>query len=96
MRSLVNASSSPTLRQGRKNPPLLIAWWALWLAVGFLGSISLRLTGLGMADTAVSDTLELASSLLSVPLYLLARLIVLKVFGDQAACRAGVLQATGT
>jgi hypothetical protein len=85
MRDLAKASRSPRQWELEDTPPLLIAWWLLWLVVQMLSNGLLRATvsDRTMANVQQLSLFEIASGVLGVPLYLLARYIVRRVWRDQ-------------
>jgi Domain of unknown function (DUF4328) len=86
MGDLAKASRDPRTWQLEDTPPLILVWWLLWLLAQFLGNG--RLTSESSAHTIARlegvTVLEIASGVLSVPLYLLARYIVRRVWRDQS------------
>lgn len=90
MNQLVRASRNPRQWELEDTPPLIIAWWILWLIAQVLGNSVFR--GGMAAKTAAAiysaTQLDIALSVASVPLYLLAWLIVRRVWRDQSVTYA--------
>lgn len=86
MADLAKASRDPRMWHLEGTPVLIIVWWILWLLTQFIGNGMLN----SMASAHTSDrleemtVLEIASSVLSVPLYLLACYIVRRIWRDQS------------
>jgi hypothetical protein len=85
MRDLAKASRNPRTWHLEDTPVLIIIWWILWLLTQFIGNGMLRSTAYARTidQLEVVTVLEIAFGALSVPLYLLARYIVRRVWRDQ-------------
>jgi hypothetical protein len=93
MNQLVRASRNPRQWELEDTPFVIVAWWALWLIVEVLGNVV-------ASASAQSSAVEQAQvgvvvNALSVPLYLLAWLIVRRVWRDQSETRAQQLSLSG-
>jgi Domain of unknown function (DUF4328) len=86
MADLAKASRDPRMWHLEDTPVLIILWWILWLLTQFIGNGMLN----SIASAHTSDrleevtVLEIASSVLSVPLYLLGCYIVRRIWRDQS------------
>jgi uncharacterized protein DUF4328 len=92
MNDLVRASSNPRQWSLEDTPALLVFWWILWIVVNFVGNALFRMS-LHANDVDSLRVVTIASiimSVLSIPLYLLARQIVLRVRRDQNAIAASL------
>lgn len=84
MCDLAKASRNPG-RWHLENAPLsIVAWWPLWLLSSLLYSISTPMSGDAPVDPQVAGLVRVLHGMLSLPLYLLARLIVRRIWRDQA------------
>ena len=93
MRDLAKASRSPARWDLEDTPGVIVAWWSLWLIVGFLSASSAR-SGINAAEfPQVVAALSIPECVMAVPLYLLARLIVRRIWRDQSQ-RAQAAQVT--
>jgi hypothetical protein len=71
MREIWHASANPhAAGSAGPTPPLLGAWWALWLISNFLGQLSLRLAFRGEGMAVMSESVGLLSDLVDIPLSL--------------------------
>lgn len=86
MRDLVKASRSPRRWELEDTSPAVIAWWSLWLIVELLTNASLQSSLLPhtLEHLREVSSMNVVIGVLSVPLYLLARHIVLRVWRDQS------------
>ena len=86
MRDLVKASRNPGQWELEDTPPFVVIWWALWLAVQFLGNSGLQSAfhAHTLQQLKHRTMVDIAATVLSVPLYLLARHIVRRVWRDQS------------
>lgn len=86
MRDLAKASREPRTWHLEDTPVLIIVWWILWLLTQVIGNSMLN--SIGSAHTIdqleTVTVLEIASAVLSVPLYLLACYIVRRIWRDQS------------
>jgi len=85
MSDLARASRDPRYWHLDDTPILVGCWWALWLVVTTLGNVASRMA-LGMhtvASLQTATSMQIVVSVLSFPLYLLALLIVRRVWRDQ-------------
>jgi uncharacterized membrane protein len=93
MRDLAKASRSPARWDLEDTPPLVVGWWALWLLEGL--AYSLR-NGMRLSlQVQEGIDLNLVQSLVAVPLYLLALLVIRRIWRDQARQQAQLLQPPG-
>jgi len=87
MRDLARASRDPRTWELEDTPPSIVIWWILWLVVTVLSNGFFR-SSLGAAHTLQYfkelTLLHIATDVLSVPLYFLARYIVRRVWRDQS------------
>lgn len=86
MNQLVRASRDPRTWELEDTPAVIVIWWALWLIVQVAGDAAARtLTGEKTAAALYTATeVDLALAVASVPLYVLAWLIVRRVWRDQS------------
>lgn len=85
MRDLAKASRRPPQWQGEDAPSVLIIWWMLWLAQLPAGEVfCAALPPYTFHGLRTKTTVEIVSSALAVPLYLLAHYIVWRVWRDQS------------
>jgi hypothetical protein len=86
MRDLVKASRSPRQWELEDTPFLIIVWWTLWIIVNLLGNGSMRAQfhAHTVPDIFNLTVVQIAFSVLSIPLALIARYIVQRVSGDQS------------
>jgi len=86
MRDLAKASRNPWRWDLEDTPTVIVIWWILWLLVEFAGSGALQVSSRDRTLRGFENlTLyQCVSSVLSVPLYLLARYIVRRVWRDQS------------
>lgn len=92
MADLTKASRDPRTWQLEDTPALILVWWILWLLTQFIGNGILNFKAYGNAIERLEavTALEIASGVLSVPLYLLAYYIVRRVWHDQSASYAQI------
>jgi hypothetical protein len=90
MNQLVRASRNPRQWELEDTPPLIIAWWILWLIAQVLGNGVFRAAMAAKTAAALygATQLNLVSGVVSVPLQLLAWLIVRRVWRDQSVTYA--------
>jgi hypothetical protein len=86
MGDLAKASRDPGTWHLEDTPVLIIVWWILWLLSQFIGNgmLNSMTHARSIGRLQVGTILEIASGVLSVPLYLLARYIVRRVWRDQS------------
>jgi hypothetical protein len=86
MSDLMRASKDPRHWHLDETPPLVISWWILWLVVSNGGNAVLRMTlrSDSLETLRLATTMEIVLTVLSIPLYLLARQIVVRVWRDQS------------
>lgn len=86
MNQLVRASRDPRTWDLEDTPAVIIAWWVVWLIVRTVGNGVLR-AAVGAKTTSVlfsGTEAEVALGALSVLLYVLALVIVRRVWRDQS------------
>jgi hypothetical protein len=86
MGDLAKASRDPRTWQLEDTPVLILVWWILWLLKQFIGNGILNFNAYAhtIDRLEVMTDLEIASGVLSVPLYLLACYIVRRIWRDQS------------
>ena len=86
MNDLVRASRDPRYWHLDDTPLLVGCWWALWLLVGAVGGnrVSVILQAVLVEGLRSAAVIQLVGSALNVVLYILALLIVRRVWRDQA------------
>jgi hypothetical protein len=86
MGDLTKASRDPRTWQLEATPALILVWWILWLLKQFIGNgmLASQSSAHTINRLEVFTNMEIASGVLSVPLYLLARYIVRRVWRDQS------------
>jgi Domain of unknown function (DUF4328) len=90
MNQLVRASRNPRQWELEDTPAVIVIWWILWLIVQFLGNGVLRASIAAKTTAMVSGAtqLDVVFSGISVPLYVLAWVIVRRVARDQLETHA--------
>ena len=85
MGDLARASRDPRTWQLEDTPVLILAWWVLWLLVHFIGNGLLNFASYAHTIERLEfvTVVQIASSVLAVPLYLLACYIVRRIWRDQ-------------
>lgn len=86
MKELWQTSSKPEAWESESVPALLGGWWVLWLLSNVLGQASARLAfreGSGQELAVASEVLSLISSLVDIPLSLVAMRIVKTIHAMQ-------------
>ena len=86
MREIWMASHYRSNWHGEPTPGLLVGWWSLWIVTNILGNISLRLS---MTDSdgqmlGITTTLDVAASMLDIPLCVILILIIRQIARAQA------------
>jgi hypothetical protein len=68
----------------------LVIWWVLWVSAQAIGNAVFRMASSAhtLQELLTLTNVEIVSSALCVPLYLLARYIVRRVWRDQAQSHA--------
>jgi hypothetical protein len=86
MGDLAKASRDPRTWQLEDTPVLILVWWILWLLKQFIGDgiLSSKADAHTIDQLEVLTVLQIASGVVSVPLYLLAYYIVRRVWRDQS------------
>ena len=86
MRDLAKASRAPRQWELEDSPPPIVIWWILWLVVQLIGSGAFggKSHKQTLVDLQEMTIVGIAGGVLSLPLYLLARYIVRRVWRDQS------------
>jgi hypothetical protein len=92
MTDLAKASRDPRTWQLEDTPVLFVVWWILWLLTRVIsnGILNYSFSAHSVDRLEVMTVLEVAAGVLSVPLYLLARYIVRRIWRDQSASYAQI------
>jgi hypothetical protein len=86
MGDLTKASRDPRTWQLEDTPVLILVWWILWLLKQFIsdGILNFKADARTIDQIEVLTVLQIASGVVSVPLYLLAYYIVRRIWRDQS------------
>jgi len=86
MGDLAKASRDPRTWQLEDTPLLILVWWILWLLKQFIGDgiLNFKADAHTIDQLEVLTVLQIASGVVSVPLYLLAYYIVRRIWRDQS------------
>lgn len=84
MRDLAKASRNPVRWEQEDTPPGLVAWWLLWLLAGVVSQVLSALRLDPLVDPQVTASAGVVEGVSSLALYLLARLVVRRIWHDQA------------
>jgi hypothetical protein len=89
MRELLRASESPTHWHLTDPPWWTWVWWLLWVVSLMLGNYVMRqsVRATSLPELSNLTVVEIVSCVLAIPLYLLGRLIVIRVWNHQAIAR---------
>lgn len=86
MRETWMASHYRTGWQGESSPPLLFAWWGLWLATNVISNISFRMglgEDVGLEQLETIAALDLGAALLNLPLVIILIVIMRRIEAAQ-------------
>lgn len=91
MSEIWRVSHDPVNWKTMSPPALMRWWWGLWLAAGFLGQASFRMTMNAETIDALkaSTTVSIISSVLDIPLCIVAAIMVGKIFQAQKTLVSG-------